>query len=74
MPINTNLCKNKFIKCNGATIMLQAPSIYTKGEGGHWKNEDMFMIMLEVGRTSLKMLGTDLFEQLTKNKDIKKQQ
>lgn len=66
MPINTNLCENKFVKCNGATIMLQAPSIYTKGEGGHWKNEDMFMIMLEIGRTSLKMLGTDLFEQISK--------
>ena len=22
MPINTNLCKNRFVKCNGATIML----------------------------------------------------
>ena len=66
MPINTNLCKNRFVKCNGATIMLQAASIYTKGDGGHWNNEDMIMIMLEVARTSLKTLGTDLFEQLSK--------
>lgn len=66
MPINTNLCENKFVKCNGAAIMLQAASIYTKGEGGHWKDEDMIMVMLEVARTSLKMLGTDLFEQLSK--------
>lgn len=66
MPINTNLCKNKFVKCNGATIMLQAASIYTKGEGGHWNKEDMIMVMLEIARTSLKMLGTDLFEQLSK--------
>ena len=66
MPINTNLCENRFVKCNGATIMLQAASIYTKGGGGHWNDEDMIMIMLEVGRTSLKMLGTDLFEQLSK--------
>lgn len=66
MPINTNLCKNRFVKCNGAVIMLQAASIYTKGGGGHWNDEDMIMIMLEVARTSLKMLGTDLFEQLSK--------
>ncbi len=66
MPINTNLCKNKIVKVNGATIMLQAPSIYTKGEGGHWNNKNMAMIMLDVAQTSLKMLGTDLFEQLTK--------
>ena len=66
MPINTNLCENRFVKCNGATIMLQAASIYTKGEGGHWNDEDMIIIMLEIARTSLKMLGSDLFEQLSK--------
>lgn len=66
MPINTNLCENRFVKCNGATIMLQAASIYTKGKGGHWNDEDMIMVMLEIARTSLKMLGTDLFEQLSK--------
>ena len=65
MPINTNLCKNRFVKCNGTTIMLQAVSIYTKGGGGHWNDEDMIMIMLEVARTSLQMLGSDLFKQLT---------
>lgn len=68
MPINTNLCENKFVECNGASIMLQAASIYTKGEGGHWNDEDMIAIMLAVSRTSLKMLGTDLFEQLTSSK------
>ena len=66
MPINTNLCENKFVKCNGATVMLQAASIYTKGEGGHWNNEDMIEVMLNVARTSLKMLGKDLFTQITK--------
>ena len=66
MPINTNLCENMFVKCNGAAIMLQAASIYTKGEGGHWNDKDMIMVMLEVARTSLKMLGTDLFDQLSK--------
>lgn len=66
MPINTNLCENKFVKCNGLTIMLQAASIYTKGEGGHWNEQDMIEVMLDVARTSLKMLGKDLFSQITK--------
>lgn len=66
MPINTNLCKNKFVKCNGSTIMLQAASIYTKGDGGHWNDRDMIMVMLGVAKTSLRMLGSDLFEQLSK--------
>lgn len=65
MPINTNLCVNKFVKCNGSTIMLQAASIYTKGDGGHWSDEDMITVMLDVARTSLKMLGSDLFDQLS---------
>ncbi len=65
MPINTNLCANRFVQCNGSTIMLQAASIYTKGEGGHWNDNDMIEIMLEVSRTALKMLGADLFNQLT---------
>lgn len=34
MPINTNLCKNKFVKSNNRMIMLQAASIYTQGDGG----------------------------------------
>lgn len=66
MPINTNLCENRFVKCNDATIMLQAASIYTKGDGGHWNDENMIMVMLEVARTSLKMLASDLFEQISK--------
>lgn len=66
MPINTNLCENKFVKCNGSTIMLQAASIYTKGDGGHWNAKDMIEIMLDIARTSLKMLGKDLFIQITK--------
>lgn len=65
MPINTNLCANRFVQCNGATIMLQAASIYTKGEGGHWNDDDMIEVMLEISRTALKLLGSDLFNQLT---------
>lgn len=69
MPINTNLCQNRFVQCNGSCIMLQAASIYTKGEGGHWNDEDMIAVMLDVSRTSLKMLGKDIFEQLSKKTD-----
>src|SRR3989339_691460 len=36
MPINTNLCKNKFVKHKDKTIMLQATSIYTQGNGEKW--------------------------------------
>ena len=66
MPINTNLCENKYVKCNGSTIMLQAASIYTKGEGGHWNDDDMIAVMLDVARTSLKMLASDLFNQISR--------
>lgn len=66
MPINTNLCENKFVSGNGLNIMLQAASIYTQGNGEHWKDEDMVEIMLDVARTSLRMIGKDLFVQLTK--------
>lgn len=68
MPINTNLCENRFVTCNGVNNMLQAASIYTKGEGGHWDNNDMIKVMYEVAMTSLKMLGSDIFCQLTKQK------
>ncbi len=66
MPINTNLCENKFVSGNGLTIMLQSASIYTQGDGAHWKEEDMIQIMLDIAKTSLRMLGKDLFVQLTK--------
>lgn len=66
MPINTNLCENKFVAYNGLNIMLQAASIYTKGDGSHWNNEGMIEIMLDIARTSLRMIGKDLFKQLTK--------
>lgn len=65
MPINTNLCKNKFVKHNDKTIMLQATSIYTQGNGGRWDRRKMFEIMLEVAKTSLQVLGSDIFNQLT---------
>ena len=33
MPLNTNLCRNKFIPHADTMIMLQAASIYTHGDG-----------------------------------------
>lgn len=66
MPINTNLCENKFVAYNGLNIMLQAASIYTSKDGSHWSDENMINVMLDIARTSLRILGKDLFTQLTK--------
>ena len=63
MPINTNLCKNKFVSHTDKTIMLQAASIYTEGKGGSWNVEDMFSVMFEIANTSLQVLWSDLFNQ-----------
>lgn len=65
MPINTNLCENKFVSHTDKTIMLQAASIYTQGNGRSWNTQDMFDIMYDVATTSLRILGRDLFNQLT---------
>lgn len=65
MPINTNLCKNKFVTHNDKTIMLQAASIYTRGNGEKWDAQTMFDVMFEISKTSLKVLGSELFNQLT---------
>lgn len=68
MPINTNLCKNKFVKHKEKTIMLQATSIYTKGNGKEWDVNEMFEIMLEISKTSLQVLGSEIFNQITRSK------
>jgi len=68
MPINTNLCKNKFVKHNDKAIMLQATSIYTQGDGEKWNAKKMFDIMIEISKSSLKVLGSDIFKQITKSK------
>jgi type II restriction enzyme len=68
MPINTNLCKNKFVKHKDKTIMLQATSIYTQGNGAKWNIKKMFDIMLETSKTSLQVLGSEIFKQITQNK------
>jgi len=66
MPINTNLCKNKFVKHKDKTIMLQATSIYTLGNGEKWNAKRMLEIMIEISKTSLMVLGSDIFQQITK--------
>jgi len=68
MPIDTNLCKNKFVKHKDKTIMLQAASIYTQGDGGSWNENEMLKVMIEVAKTSLQILGSDLFKQLTEKR------
>lgn len=68
MPINTNLCENKFVKHKEKTIMLQATSIYTQGDGREWDAHEMFEIMLDISKTSLRVLGSDIFNQITQNK------
>ncbi|QDC12703.1 EcoRI family type II restriction endonuclease [Rhodococcus ruber] len=67
MPINTNLCENRVVTSRGQAIMLQAASIYTQGRGGVWDSEDMLAIMLDVAKTSIKVLASDLFDQMTGN-------
>ncbi len=66
LPINTNLCKNRFVHHKDKTIMLQAASIYTQGNGEHWKFEHMASIMLEIAKTSLQVIYSDLFMQVSK--------
>lgn len=66
MPINTNLCRNKFIPHNDKMITLQAAFIYTHGDGRILQTDDMLSVMLDIARASLKVPGSDLFSQLTK--------
>ena len=65
MPINTNLCKNKFVKHEDSCLMLQAASIYTQGDGWRWRESEMADVMLDIANTSLQSLGRDLFRQLS---------
>jgi len=61
LPINTNLCINKIIKRgDNTTLNLQTASIYTKGNGEKWSGGEMFSIMVEISKTSLRMLINDL--------------
>ena len=67
MPINTNLCENKFLTNKNGTIRsFQSASIYTKGDGNKWDNKEMFDIMKEISKTSLKILENNLLNQINK--------
>ena len=57
LPINQNSCENIFITINGKSVMLQAVSIYTKPT--EWTIEEMLPIMMEVSKTSLKIIGVN---------------
>lgn len=48
--------------------MLQATSIYTQENGEKWYLKKMFDIMLEISKTSLKVLGSEIFNQINKSK------
>lgn len=67
MPINKNLCKNKVVQIGDSSVMLQTASLFTQGDGKRWSVKDEINIMLDIAKTSLKMLGRDLFNQLTKS-------
>lgn len=67
MPFNVNLCQNKVIHVDNRSIMLQAASMYTTGDGRDWDPIDMGTIMLGVAKTALQLLGKDLFRQITTN-------
>lgn len=67
MPINKNLCKNKVVQIGDSSVMLQTASLFTQGDGKRWSVKDEINIMLDIAKTSLKMLGRDLFKQLTKS-------
>lgn len=65
LPLNTNLCINRFVKSQDRIIMLQAATIYTQGSGEHWVEAEMNSVMLDIAKVSIKVLAKDLFDQLT---------
>lgn len=65
LPLNVNLCVNRFVKSQDRVIMLQAATIYTQGSGEHWSEAEMHSVMLDIAKTSIKALAKDLFDQLT---------
>ena len=68
MPINTILCINKSVQQYDKTIILQAASIYTQGDGEDWSVNEMMKIMLDIATSALTALGSRLFKQLTTHK------
>lgn len=69
LPINANLCENRLVNAGDKVIMLQAASIFTQGDGGEWDGSEMLGVMSDVAKTSIKVLASDLFQQMTRNGD-----
>jgi type II restriction enzyme len=57
-PINKNYCENIVINAGGSVHMLQTASLYCKHHP--WKAGEMAEVMLEVAKTSLKVIASDL--------------
>ncbi|MGU3543363.1 EcoRI family type II restriction endonuclease [Methylobacterium sp. A52T] len=57
-PINKNYCENISIKIKDANYMLQTVSLYCKHSP--WMVGEMGEVMLEIARTSLKVIAADL--------------
>lgn len=55
LPINQNHCENIFISIDGKSVMLQAVTIYARPK--EWPIEEMVPIMMDVSKTSLRILG-----------------
>ncbi len=45
---------------------------YTQGDGQRWNLNKMFEVMFEAARTSLKVLGSSLFNQIVGKNNVKK--
>lgn len=58
MPINSNSSENIFISSDDKTVMLQAVSMFTKATS--WTKEEMLPILLDVAKTSLRILESDI--------------
>lgn len=56
--INNNYCENIVVKAGGRDHMLQTTSLYCKHDS--WKAGEMAEVMLDVARTSLKIIAADL--------------
>lgn len=57
-PINKNYCENISIKIKDANYMLQTVSLYCKHSP--WMDGEMGEVMLDIARTSLKVIAADL--------------
>jgi len=57
-PINRNYCENIAITAGGREHMLQIASLYFQAKP--WEAKDMAEVMLDVAKTSLRVMQSDL--------------